>query len=301
VVATVAAVHVRRVYVGGGKTGMRHPNARPRVRLAVAEAGDQGGRPLLLVHGFTGAKEDFTDFLDPLAARGWHAVAPDLRGHGQSEHPPGEEAYSEAMFVSDLVALVDALGWQRFALVGHSMGGALAQRIAIEHPRRVSALVLVSTFHGPLDIDPELVAFGVALAHQGGMAAVAAAQAARRDADPVAAAAYQRMTEARPHHAERLERRFLACSRDMWVAMVQRFGAWPDTLDQLRRLSVPTLVVVGEQDDTMGAHCHRLAATIPGARLEVLTGIRHSPQLETPDEWWPIVADFLDEVAAAGA
>ena len=51
------------------------------VDLAIAEAGD-GGRPLLLLHGFTGAKEDFTEWLDPLAALGWHGVAPDHRGHG---------------------------------------------------------------------------------------------------------------------------------------------------------------------------------------------------------------------------
>ena len=53
------------------------------VSLAVAEAG-AGGRSLLLLHGFTGAKEDFTEWLDPLAELGWHVVAPDQRGHGES-------------------------------------------------------------------------------------------------------------------------------------------------------------------------------------------------------------------------
>ena len=67
------------------------PTARSTV--AVAEAG-VGGRPLLLVHGFTGAKEDFTDWLDPLAELGWHAVAPDQRGHGESSQPADEAAYS---------------------------------------------------------------------------------------------------------------------------------------------------------------------------------------------------------------
>ena len=61
--------------------------------LAVAEAG-VGGRPLVLVHGFTGAKEDFTEWLDPLAELGWHAVALDQRGHGESHKPHDEAAYS---------------------------------------------------------------------------------------------------------------------------------------------------------------------------------------------------------------
>jgi pimeloyl-ACP methyl ester carboxylesterase len=90
------------------------------VRLDVGEAG-AGGRPLLLVHGFTGAKEDFTDFLDPLAARGWHAVAPDLRGHGASSKPDDEAGYSLAIFAGDLARLVGALGWDGCVLLGHSM------------------------------------------------------------------------------------------------------------------------------------------------------------------------------------
>ena len=77
-------MRVRRVEAGG-------------VGLEVAEAG-AGGRPLLLVHGFTGAKEDFTEYLDPLADLGWHAVVADLRGHGASEHPPGEDAYDLELF-----------------------------------------------------------------------------------------------------------------------------------------------------------------------------------------------------------
>ncbi len=63
------------------------------VQLSIAEAG-AGQRRLLLVHGFTGAKEDFTSWLDRLAGLGWHAVAPDLRGHGASSKPAEESAYS---------------------------------------------------------------------------------------------------------------------------------------------------------------------------------------------------------------
>src|SRR3954465_6875076 len=62
------------------------------VELEVLEAGEGGG-PLLLVHGFTGAKEDFADHVDDLAAAGWHVVAPDQRGHGRSDAPADEAAY----------------------------------------------------------------------------------------------------------------------------------------------------------------------------------------------------------------
>src|SRR3954469_6093217 len=99
------------------------------VELAVSEAG-AGGRPFLLLHGFTGAKEDFTEYhgwLDRLADRGWHAGAPDHRGHGESDKPASEDDYSLATFSRDALALTDALGWSRFVLLGHSMGGMIAQ------------------------------------------------------------------------------------------------------------------------------------------------------------------------------
>ena len=96
------------------------------VTLEIAEAG-VGGRPLLLVHGFTGAKEDFADWCDRLAERGWHVVAPDLRGHGASDHPPRAEDYSLDLFEADVLGLVDELGWDRFVLLGHSMGGMVGQ------------------------------------------------------------------------------------------------------------------------------------------------------------------------------
>src|SRR6476646_11502293 len=103
------------------------------VQLTIAEAGI-GGRPVMLVHGFTGAKEDFTDFLEPLAERGWHAVAPDLRGHGSSDHPDDEARYSLEIMVADLLALAASLGWVTFVLLGHSMGGMVAQELLLAHP-----------------------------------------------------------------------------------------------------------------------------------------------------------------------
>ena len=88
------------------------------IEMAIAEAG-AGGRPLLLLHGFTGAKEDFTEWLDRLAGDGWHAVAPDHRGHGGSAKPLGESAYSLRILGQDAVNLTEALGWPKFALLGH--------------------------------------------------------------------------------------------------------------------------------------------------------------------------------------
>jgi pimeloyl-ACP methyl ester carboxylesterase len=268
------------------------------VELELAEAG-AGGRPILLVHGFTGAKEDFVTLMEPLAAAGWHAVAPDLRGHGASDAPDGEDAYSLEAFMSDVLGVADGLGWAQFTLLGHSMGGAVAQRLAVDHPDRLEALVLMSTFHGPLEIDPTLVSLGVAIVQQGGMPALASALTARREADPAAAAARRRIEEQRPGYGDWADAKLLACSPAMWLALAPRFPAWPDTLADVGRITVPTLVLVGADDETMRPQCECLAAAIPAARLQVLEETRHSPQLEAPERCWEALAAFLDEVAVA--
>src|SRR5436305_8068343 len=110
------------------------------VGLEVTEAGAGNGRGVLLVHGFTADAGEVAGVLAPLAERGWHAVAPDLRGHGASDRPTDPAAYSFELLAADVVALADHLGWGRFALVGHSMGGAVAQIVALDHPERLTAL-----------------------------------------------------------------------------------------------------------------------------------------------------------------
>lgn len=270
------------------------------VSLEVIEAGT-GGRPLMVVHGFTGAKEDLAEHLDELAAGGWHAVAPDLRGHGSSDHPSGQGAYSPEIFVADLLGLADALGWPQFALLGHSMGGALAQLLVLDHPERVSSLVLMSTFCGPVaGLAPDLVALGAAIVAQGGVEALSMALAVRRASDPVAVAHREKMEASRPGFGDGADRRLLACSPDMWLAMAPRFLTWPSTLERLAGVAVPTLVVTGADDTTMRPDCERLAAAVRGARLVVFDDTAHSPHLEVPEACWAAVTDFLGEHASVG-
>lgn len=269
---------------------------------ARASAGDGPASPLLLVHGFTGSKEDLAEGLDGLAGHGWHAVAPDLRGHGRSAQPPGEEDYLPELMVSDLLNLADRLGWDTFALLGHSMGGALAQLLAVEHPQRVSALVLVSTFCGPVaGLRAEVVAMGTAIVRQGGLEALAPVLAARRESDPVAMASRRRIEAMRPGWAEKGDRRLLSCSDAMWLSLAPRFLSWPETAGPMGSVSIPTLVVCGSDDATMRPDCERLAAAVPGSRLVVVDGVGHSPQLEAPEAFWAEVSRFLESTRRTAA
>jgi 3-oxoadipate enol-lactonase len=261
--------------------------------LSVAEAG-HGGRPLLLVHGFTGAKEDFTEWLDALAELGWHAVAPDLRGHGTSHQPQHESAYSLDAFATDVLALLDALGWERAVVLGHSMGGMVVQTAVLRTPARFEALVLMNTSHRPLRIDAGLVELGVAIARGEGMAAVMAAQEAVAEADPLTSGARERTLATREGYREFGERKMLASSPAMYAAMLQDLTqAEVDRLPHLEDLDLPTLVLVGEEDEPFLKPSHRMAEAIAGAELVVIPAAGHSPQFENPDEWWGSLQAFL--------
>lgn len=264
------------------------------VQLAILEAG-AGGRPLLLVHGFTGASTDFADFLEPLAAAGWHVVAPDLRGHGRSSQPASEDDYSFAIFAQDIVALADALGFDRFTVLGHSMGGMLTQVLVVDVPHRVEALVLMDTSHGPLHVDPDLVELGVAVAREQGIDVVADVMAASDDG-PLTTEAYRRKVEADPGYAEMGDRNLRASSPAMFAAMLAGIPRAPDRLDSLASLTMPTLVIVGEQDAPFLDDSRRMADTIPGGRLAVIPEGGHSPQFESPEAWWDALSSFLAEV-----
>jgi pimeloyl-ACP methyl ester carboxylesterase len=263
----------------------------PGVTLAYLEAGE-GGEPLLLVHGFTGSKEDFAAEVLRLAGRGYHVVAPDHRGHGSSDQPQDESSYSFQTFANDMVALVDALGWQTFDLLGHSMGGMIVQHIALSHPHRVTRLILMDTHHGPVSgVDPSLVDLGVQMAHSDGMPAIA--EIMKLGADPLANPVHAKMCEDIPGYQEWCDAKFLRASPYMFAAMLRSFTESADRLETLRGVACPTLVLVGELDAPFRGASQRMADTIADARLAIIPGAGHSPQLEAPDAWRAAIDDFL--------
>ncbi len=260
--------------------------------VTIDEVGS-GGRGLLLVHGFTGGRVDFADHMEALAEAGWWVVAPDLRGHGDSWHPEDESEYSFDHFAGDMLALVDALGWDRFVLLGHSMGGMIAQVAAAKRPGALDGLVLMDTTHGPLEIDRELAMLGAEIVREGGMAAVKEAMDALEGDGPLGTPANQRLLDERPGYRELGDQKFLGSSPAMYASMIGQMIDQLDRLQHLADLSVPTLVIVGEQDAPFLGASEAMATAVPGARLEVIADAGHSPQFENPDAWRAVMLDFL--------
>lgn len=263
------------------------------VRLRIAEAGP-GQRPFMLVHGFTGAKEDFTDWLDALAEAGWHAVAPDLRGHGASSAPAQESAYTFESMADDCLRLADALGWDSFVLLGHSMGGMIAQFMALDAPARIAGLVLMDTSHGPLTtLDPALVQAAVSVVREHGLGALADILA--ENEGPLITPAHRRVLDERPRYREFEDGKFRAASPAMYAAMAPAFITAADRLDKLRQLpgSLPVLVIVGEQDQPFIADSEAMAASVGTGTLALIPDAGHCPQFENTGEWWRSLSAFL--------
>lgn len=124
----------------------------PGLRLAALAGGPLDGRPVLAIHGWL----DNAASLVPLAARleGCRVVCIDLAGHGRSQHRSADAGYHFIDWIPDVIAAVDALEWDRFTLVGHSMGAGIASFSAATYPDRVERLVLLDGL-APFATEPE--------------------------------------------------------------------------------------------------------------------------------------------------
>lgn len=125
----------------------------PHLTLAAQSWGDPAQPPLLAVHGWLDNAASFAT-LAPLLASRFHVVAIDLPGHGRSAHRGAGAWYHYAEYLADIQAAAVALGWTRFSLLGHSLGGATASIFAAAQPESVENLLLIESL-GPLTAAPE--------------------------------------------------------------------------------------------------------------------------------------------------
>ncbi|MDP9405569.1 MAG: alpha/beta fold hydrolase [Actinomycetota bacterium] len=259
--------------------------------VAYRERGDGGGTPLLLLHGFTGSKEDFDAVVDGLAADR-RVVAVDLPGHGGSAGSDDPAAYGIAATAGWVLRAAEVFGLGEFGLLGHSLGGLVAQRVASTASQRLRCLVLADTGVGALREEAAEVVVRIALAARDrGMAA--AWEEIRRRAD-AAGGLRTRVVPQDPAREVFVRRRFLGLRPAVVVGTARALiGAVPLGAF-LRGIDIPVLVVAGEDDDTWTVSEQRLlAALTAGAQLAVVPDAVHVPQLENPGYWLKVVRDFL--------
>lgn len=249
--------------------------------LAHVRRGEPGAPPLLLVMGVAGHHRMWGDpFLDTLAQR-FDVVAFDHRGIGDSHR--AEARFTIGDLAADCVAVLDHVGWDAAHVCGISMGGVVAQELALTHPDRVRSLVLGCTF-------PDPDAWGPAI----GKLADAA-----RSGDPLVAA--QLMFEANvpaafteePGRFEEFATAAGAVKVPGPVVLMQmQAAAVHDARESLGTVTAPTLVVHGTADEViLPSAGERLASLVPGARMQWLEGAGHLFFWERPAESAKLVTE----------
>jgi len=256
------------------------------IRTAYYDAG-AGDAPLVLVHGFTGSKLDFHDQFAWFTG-GRRVLAPDHRGHGESTNTG---PYRLDQLRADLLGFLDTLGIERCHLLGHSMGGIIAMRMALSDPKRLASLILMDTSAEPLTIMPSRLlpqitqrGFGDGLA-----ALVDWLKSAPRSASVQRGIDFLGEAE----HWRRIQEKLGQMDPEAFVGLGNELVGCPGVLDRLRSLACPTTVMVGADDLPFIEPSARMAAAIPGGRLVTIPNAAHCPQYENADAWREAIATHL--------
>ena len=286
------------------------------IRIAFEDLGGTGGDPLLLIMGLGTSRFWWPDGLvNELVSRGFHVVVYDQRDAGQSTRLPDERVgspfkalfrrtapvYSAEDLTDDAIAVLDALGWERAHVFGHSMGGLVAQRTAIRHPKRVLSVTTSSAV--PSDVA------GLSILRYLRLALLPRFTRLRHPATPAGnlalAMAVVRLLAAPGQPVdERDVREFVdkeiahqvSSFRDDKAQGRQIGAKWGG--GQLAQITAPTLVLHGEGDPLVRVTAaHAIAAAVPGARRRTLHGVGHFLSRDV----WTTYADELRALADQSA
>ncbi len=250
------------------------------VEVDYTEDGPAGAPVVVLSHSL-GATRGMWDPQVPVLAERYRVISYDTRGHGASPAPAGP--YSLDDLVDDLVALLDRVGARRAHVVGLSLGGMTAMRLAAREPDRVGRMVLLCT---SAKVDPQPFLDRAAAVRVHGTGSVAAAVVGRWLTPSYAAE--------HPDLVARLEA-MVAAADDEGYAACCEVVAGMDVRGDLGRIAAPTLVVSGADDLALPPEHQRLIADgIPGARLLTVTPGAHVANLEQPLEVAGAILAHLD-------
>ena len=256
----------------------------------------EGEGPLVvLVHGFTGSAEGFASLSKVLRKR-YRVVRPELLGHGRSDAPEDPARYGVWEAARDLLGLLDALSEEHCHLLGYSLGGRVALRMALLAPERLHSLILESTSPGIAGEE---------------------ARAARRESDERLSEilerdgieAFVRHWEAVPLFAtqarcppERLLRQRAARLAQRPHGLAQSLcgagaGATDDVSPRLREIRVPALLLAGARDEKYRAALREAARQMPAAHHQVVQGAGHNIHFEKPRLFARLTEEFLARTA----
>jgi pimeloyl-ACP methyl ester carboxylesterase len=234
------------------------------------------GPPLILTHGYSSTSAMWQGQIAALS-RHYRLVLWDMRGHGQSDYPEDPAAYSEALTVGDIAALLDTVGAGKAVVGGLSLGGYMSLAFYRSHPERARALLIIDTGPG-FKKDDARDAWNKR-AHE---------TADRFDREGLAV--LKSLSAERASVTHRDAKGVARAARGM---LTQRDASVMETLPTIK---VPSLVVVGADDTPFLAASDYMAAKIPGAEKVVIPAAGHAANIDQPGAFNDAVLAFLDRL-----
>jgi pimeloyl-ACP methyl ester carboxylesterase len=240
-----------------------------------------GAHKVLALHGWFGSAESWDPLMDVLDTKRFTYAFMDYRGYGGSKHLRGE--FSLAEIARDAICAADKMGWSRFSLMGHSMGGAAIQHVLAAAPERVRSLV------GITPVPASGVAFDEAT--WGLFSSAAGSAEARRGILD-----FSTGNRLSGHWLDRMLAQSLAHSTQEAFAAYLPSWAKTDIAAQIDGMKTPVKVIVGEYDPGLneGVMRETWMRWYPNARLEVMRNAGHYPMDEAPVALATSIERFLD-------
>lgn len=266
----------------GGAAGP--PRTAAAGRIVWEESGH--GFPVVFIHGLGNDRTRWAGQVRALSPR-YRAITFDNMGHGQSVKPPGP--YDLGMFVDFLHEFVEDIGLAHLALVGFSLGGLIATAYALAHPRRVAAIAIFNSVHDRTEEQRAGVRERADRVEAGGPGATLDTSIERwYTAD---------FRRRRPDFIEEARRQVLANDRRAYAASYRAFADSDPGLDErIHDIDCPALIMTAENDiGSTPEMSRRIAARIPGAKLEIVPHLRHCAPMEDPESYNRALGAFLDE------
>lgn len=247
---------------------------------------DGKGKPVVLIHGLGMDRHMWKSQVDGLSQR-YRVVTYDNIGHGETEKPTGP--YNLSLFADQVCDVANKAGLDKFALVGFSLGGLIAQTFALTHPDRLGALVIMNAVY---DRTPEeraaVIARADAIDVEGPNATVDAA--IERWLTP-------EFRKARPEVEALVRKRVTTNDHEAYAAAYRVFAeADPEMSGRLGGIKCPTLVITAEHDKGSNPRmAKQMAAEIPNAKLAILPRLRHLAPMEGVEEMNAALLSFFAE------
>jgi pimeloyl-ACP methyl ester carboxylesterase len=239
------------------------------------------GDPLVMIMGFSSGRSQWSSQI-PFFKKYYKVVTFDNRGVGKSDKPEG--SYSTKMMADDTVKLMDHLEIKKARIIGASMGGMIAQELAINYPKRVSKLVLACTYALKDDINGDT-------AEQAELVHLSPQKMA---AGMVKLAVNNRFNQFVFGTLAMILSNFMSVSSKTGLKGQTEACNTHDTLDRLSSIKAPTLVIVGTKDRLIKPISSEvISRNIPGAKLKEVEGGSHMFYMEMRTSFNQIVLDFL--------